>query len=408
MGTCPDGQVTVMGKCPTGKVLDIHCVPETSGMPDYTPADDQLPFAFDSTEGVLWLFLCESGTWVAYDLSLCRLSPVDVDVIANLCEFLNIPVVFDNQGVCVEGTITLQKLADQIALCLDYQLPTEQPVVLGDGVSTTVVVGAIGPVTTYTVSANQVITTLVDNGDGTATYTNEADTPVVFPTGSNVTNGTGIGISGDGLTATPYVVSLDICDLSSVNRSDSQTLAACDGVNSRRVPIYKAGRRILVDNVTGEISAQPSMELFDVPINIVNFSIQKNTGGFDTGVVTVDINTISAIPTDAVGVMLRTSSGVNGQDIEGLPDADLLGWAWVLVAKKAVSIPLVDMFSSAQHPVLTSYSDTNFLNGDNDNISYPHIELNGDDISYKCTATWANTNGVDTATMRIDLVGFYF
>lgn len=106
----------IIGECsPTF----IGCVPVTDGQPIVVPEEDQLPIHVDPNTGCIWLYVCDNIGWFSVcPNSLCDLTPVDVGVINNLCENLNIPVTYSVEGVCVEGTITLQNLATEIANCL--------------------------------------------------------------------------------------------------------------------------------------------------------------------------------------------------------------------------------------------------------------------------------------------------
>lgn len=97
----------------------IGCVPVTVGEPTIVPEIDQLPFHFDPTTGCLWFYVCSGVGWASLcPNSLCDLDAVDISGVNDLCNALNIPVTYDVQGNCVEGTITLQNLADEIADCI--------------------------------------------------------------------------------------------------------------------------------------------------------------------------------------------------------------------------------------------------------------------------------------------------
>lgn len=102
--------------------IDIGCVPTSDVTPTDPPANDQLPFVFVTTTGVLWFYDCT--TWRNIDQSLCSLNPVDITVLNNACQALNIPVNYEINGQCVEGVTTLQSLSDALRGCLN--LPSYQ------------------------------------------------------------------------------------------------------------------------------------------------------------------------------------------------------------------------------------------------------------------------------------------
>lgn len=107
------------GEC---EIVEIGCVPLTSGTPTFTPEIDQLPLAYDPETGSLYLWQCDEGPWVEIKHeTLCDLNPVDINAVTDICTNLNIPVTFSDQGECQEGTTTLNDLAAKIKECLDLR-----------------------------------------------------------------------------------------------------------------------------------------------------------------------------------------------------------------------------------------------------------------------------------------------
>ena len=208
MPLCPDGQQPVLGQCPPSQAIDIDCVPTTNGQPTYTPAPDQVPFAYDPTTGVLWIHVCPN-MWTPFQTGLCRLTPANISSVANPCTSINIPITFDNAGVCNEGTLTLGNLAAEIGICLGIGNPPSQTIVIG-GTDITVTSNTVNNVTTYSVNytgnpssvtrvvsgntiathddgrgnitqIDETITTMTPDGSGGFNYTNEAGVVVNLP-----------------------------------------------------------------------------------------------------------------------------------------------------------------------------------------------------------------------------------
>lgn len=171
MTLCPDNQQPVLGQCPPGQAIDIDCVPQTNGQPNYTPAPDQVPFAYDSATGVLWIHVCPDS-WVPFQTGLCALPSADITSVANPCTSVNIPVTFDNAGVCDQGTVTLGNLAAEIALCLGLGNPPPSTIVLS-GTDITVSSNTVNNTTTYTIDYTgnpSLVTQVVTNGNVIATH----------------------------------------------------------------------------------------------------------------------------------------------------------------------------------------------------------------------------------------------
>lgn len=99
---------------------DLGCIPETSGIPDWTPRDDQLPFAYDIENETLWMFVCETKKWESLrKFRLCDLQELSLENINNICTILQIPVFFDPGNGCMEGSISLSELAEELIKCVN-------------------------------------------------------------------------------------------------------------------------------------------------------------------------------------------------------------------------------------------------------------------------------------------------
>ena len=126
MSRCDDNSRTPTGLPNECIKAEFGCVPVTTGEPVYIPKPDQLPFAKEmgcnDDVVALWVYVCDHG-WCKLDPSLCRLKPVNIDVLANKCQDLKIPVIFNIEGCCVEGHVDLQELAEEVWDCLDIDIP---------------------------------------------------------------------------------------------------------------------------------------------------------------------------------------------------------------------------------------------------------------------------------------------
>lgn len=120
MGDCNATNTSQNGLLSDCDPTFIGCVPVTNGEPIVIPEVDQLPIHIDPDTGCIWLYVCDEIGWfsVCPGSQLCDLTPVDVSVLVDVCEELNIPVSYTFNGECVEGVVTLQNLADEIANCL--------------------------------------------------------------------------------------------------------------------------------------------------------------------------------------------------------------------------------------------------------------------------------------------------
>jgi len=97
----------------------INCIPVTDGEPNWTPTPDQLPIAVDAPNTTMWFYNCETSSWFALNLSLCQtLEEVDLTNIANVCNIVNVPILYSAAGQCIEGKITLQEFALRLYECI--------------------------------------------------------------------------------------------------------------------------------------------------------------------------------------------------------------------------------------------------------------------------------------------------
>lgn len=119
----------LLGEC--AENINIGCVPITIGMPTEAPFSDQLPIRKDSSTNCLWFYICKQEEWVEFcPGSICNLEEVDIDIVNDICDALNIPVTYDMNGTCVEGTITLQDLATKLQDCITISTDQYVPVLL--------------------------------------------------------------------------------------------------------------------------------------------------------------------------------------------------------------------------------------------------------------------------------------
>ena len=101
------------------QTTDIGCVPIVSGKPQCSPMPDELPIAYDKTTSTLWLFSCESRTWVAMSkFSMDQLQELNLDNINNICNLLNIGVYYNPGTGNIQGTVTLSEFTTKLLECL--------------------------------------------------------------------------------------------------------------------------------------------------------------------------------------------------------------------------------------------------------------------------------------------------
>lgn len=85
--------------------LDIGEVPITYGKPKRTPNPDQIPLAYDPSEGRLWVYISEM--WVP---GVKTKEEVNLKNLDNLGNVVRIPVEYEAGNQVVEGYITLKEL----------------------------------------------------------------------------------------------------------------------------------------------------------------------------------------------------------------------------------------------------------------------------------------------------------
>jgi len=205
--------------------------------------------------------------------------------------------------------------------------------------------------------------------------------------------------------------SFSACSFDMEDRSDNQSILVCNGVGANaRIPVFKAGENINVDDSTGEISAiLPQVDeralVFQVPRTLLSVSAFRSDGNFDTGSVTLDLNALAdvSVPLFATAAILRVGVSVNGQNN---PGSDPEGRASIEAASAASLLNGGVLGAVQQVPSHVAYADTNAFASDNDDTNDAIVAMSGSSISYRARASWNNTDGLDEAVLRIRLVGF--
>ena len=148
------------------------------------------------------------------------------------------------------------------------------------------------------------------------------------------------------------------------------------------------------------------ISLYTTPKTILDIN-QSKSADYDTGNVTLDLNTLSGVtvPSGAKGVIVRCSTGVNGnQDRIAESSTATFGYAWIQAGgtPAATNYTFVDQVNN-----MVSYSDTNLGGGDNDNTNDAIVPITGTDLVYRGRVYWSGDNtGTDTGRLRMRLLGF--
>lgn len=104
------------------QTTDIGCVPITNGRPTCSPQPDELPLAYDKSTTTLWIYACDTKSWVPFQkFSVCQLQSVNLENITNICDILQIAVNYNPGTGCKQGTISLGELAEQLLKCIRLQ-----------------------------------------------------------------------------------------------------------------------------------------------------------------------------------------------------------------------------------------------------------------------------------------------
>ena len=108
MSVCDPSTGTSLTNLPPSAPVNINidCVPTVSGQPTYTPQPDQLPFAYDTATGILWIHQCPN-TWIPFNFALCSLPPAQITGLANPCTAINVPINYDRGAGCETGVVTM-------------------------------------------------------------------------------------------------------------------------------------------------------------------------------------------------------------------------------------------------------------------------------------------------------------
>lgn len=221
--------------------IDISCVTPTSGEPSWTPNPDQLPLAFDEANETIWVYVCDEG-WSAYKkFSLCDLSEVSLTNINNVCSVLNIPAYYNDSDSCIQGSVTLQDLADYIAKC--FECPAVEFELLSDTRLKITRTDNNGEceIVTYVEVENLTI-----SGEGTEASPIKitAEDPIckwdkLSKSDVDAADDVMLGACVDGEAALipyPTICALDLLTNSELAEADSITLGACVDGEDVRVP----------------------------------------------------------------------------------------------------------------------------------------------------------------------------
>lgn len=101
--------------------IEIGCVPQTKGKPEWTPLPDQLPIAHDPEEDTLWMYDCSQRIWRPLrKFRLCDLEEVSLNNLQDICNVLRIPVFYGLAQGCTEGHISVEELAAELWECWDW------------------------------------------------------------------------------------------------------------------------------------------------------------------------------------------------------------------------------------------------------------------------------------------------
>lgn len=151
-----------------------------------------------------------------------------------------------------------------------------------------------------------------------------------------------------------------------------------------------------------------SVTMLDTPVRILNVAQARADGTFDSGNTTVNLNSLAGVtvPTGAKAAIVRCSSGNSGQDTRGGPISSLFVHCHIEIARTAALLNGGNFFSGQAVPTQVTYTDSNELDGDNDNCNDAMVGLNGTSFAYRAKCRFNDTFGIDTGIARISLVGF--
>lgn len=87
--------------------LNLGKVPITYKKPEWTPNPDQIPLAYDPSEGRLWVYISEM--WVP---AMRGREEVNLDNLNNLGNVVRVPVEYEAGNQVVEGYVTLKEFSE--------------------------------------------------------------------------------------------------------------------------------------------------------------------------------------------------------------------------------------------------------------------------------------------------------
>jgi len=145
------------------------------------------------------------------------------------------------------------------------------------------------------------------------------------------------------------------------------------------------------------------ISMLNTPADILNVA-QPATANYDSGNVNLNLNLISGVtvPAGAQGVILQAATSISGDQLRVGQNIDG-GFVWI---QAGGALSSANSFSPATAANVVSYVDTNLGGNDNDSTSYPMVKINGTTLPYRARARWDGFNGLDTAYLRMRLVGF--
>lgn len=147
------------------------------------------------------------------------------------------------------------------------------------------------------------------------------------------------------------------------------------------------------------------------PVTIFRIIRTLLQGTFDTGNINLNLNSLIGVtvPAGATGVLLQSACSVSGDQLQ-IGQSIAGEFAQIEVASTVGQLNGGNFSDPTQAPTLVTYADTNLGGNDNDNTSYPMIELNGGtNIAYRGKLIFQNLGfGLTTSTMSLRVIGFTF
>lgn len=194
--------------------------------------------------------------------------------------------------------------------------------------------------------------------------------------------------------------------LKSVNADTNGGIIQVDG--NRRFRLKMSDDIEWELQLPAEQAQEPSFQFLSTPVDIINVTQNRTSGSYDSGNVNLNLNTLSGVtvPAGATGVMLQTGVSVSGvQEYPGSSSSITSSFAWILAGGTLTG---ADMYQTNSRNNMVCYVDTNLGANDNDNMTYPIIELNGTTLAYRARIKYPTSSGTEHAVAVIRLLGFTF